>query len=109
VASVDDLLSLDVRVGTILSASVLKGARLPSFGLEIDLGELGQRRAAVAISDLYDAEDLVGLQVVAVANLPALPVSGFESEALVLTVSDRKGGRVLLMPERPVPDGGRIG
>jgi tRNA-binding protein len=109
VASADDLLRLDVRVGTVLSASVLKGARVPSYRLDVDLGELGRRRAAVEIGDLYDVEELVGLQVVAVVNLPPRTESGFESQALVLTVSDRKGGRVLIMPERPVPDGGRIG
>jgi tRNA-binding EMAP/Myf-like protein len=54
-ATVEEFLSLDVRVGTVVSAEVNRGARKRAFVLRIDLGE-----------------------------------------------------HVLLMPERPVPDGGRV-
>jgi tRNA-binding protein len=107
-ASIDDFLALDVRVGTIVFAEVLKGARRPAFALQIDFGELGVRRSSAQISDLYETSDLVGLQVVAVTNFPAKRVAGFESEVLVLAVDNGKGEHVLLMPERPVPDGRKV-
>jgi len=107
-ASIDDFLSLDVRVGTITSAEVLKGARKPAFALRIDFGELGVLRSSAQISDLYEPGDLVGLQVVAVTNFPPKRVAGFESEVLVLAVDNGKGENVLLMPERPVPDGRKV-
>lgn len=107
-ASVDDLLALDVRVGTIVSARVLRGARTPSFVLAISFGELGRKSACATISDLYETDDIVGLQVAAVVNVPAETVAGIISEVRVLTVDDGKGGRVLVIPERPVPDGGRL-
>jgi tRNA-binding protein len=107
-ATVDEIGALDIRVGTISSARVLRGARKPSYALVVDFGELGTRSAAAQIADLYEAEDLVGLQVAAVVNLPPKDVAGFVSESLVLVVADGKGESVLLIPERPVPDGGRV-
>jgi len=108
-ANVDDLLALDVRVGTIVSARVLRGARKPAYALSVDFGPLGAKTSSAQITELYDAEDLVGLQVVAVVNFPPRRVAGFDSEVLVLAVDDGKGESVLVIPERPVPDGGRIG
>jgi len=107
-ATVDDLLALDVRVGTIVAARVLRGARKPSYALTIDFGPLGSRRSAAQITDLYETEDLIGLQVTAVVNLTAKRVAGFDSEVLVLAVDDGKGENVLLIPERPIPDGGKV-
>lgn len=107
-ATVDDFLALDIRVGTIVAARVLRGARRPSFALTIDFGALGSRSAAARITDLYETDDLVGLQVAAVVNLPARQVAGFDSEVQVLAVDDGKGENVLLIPERPVPDGGKV-
>jgi tRNA-binding protein len=107
-ATVDEIDALDIRVGTIASARVLRGARKPSVALVIDFGELGSKSAAARIADLYETEDLVGLQVAAVVNVPPKDVAGFISESLVLVAPDGKGDRVLLIPERPVPDGGRV-
>jgi tRNA-binding protein len=107
-ATVETFLSLDVRVGTVVAARVLRGARTPCFALSIDFGELGAKAASVPITDLYEAEDLVGLQVAAIVNLPPESVAGLASEVIVLAVDDGKGEKVLLMPERPVPDGGRV-
>ena len=107
-ATVDDFLALDVRVGTIVAARVLRGSRRPSYALTIDFGPLGSRSSAARISDLYETEDLIGLQVAAVVNLAPRRVAGFDSEVLVLAVGDGKGENVLLMPERPVPDGGKV-
>lgn len=108
-ATVEEFLSLDVRIGTIISAERLRGARIPTLALRIDFGELGHRRASAAIADLYDPEDLVGLQVAAVVNLPPEEVAGFSSQARVLSVDNGKGERALLIPERPAPDGAKVG
>ena len=107
-ATAEDVLALDVRVGTVVSAEVLRGARKPAFALKVDLGPLGVRNSSARIADLYAAEDLVGLQVVAVVNVPPRTIAGFVSEVLVLAADNGRGEHVLLMPERPVPDGGRV-
>lgn len=108
-ATVDELLALDLRVGTIVAAEVLRGARTPAYALKVDFGVLGTREASAEITDLYEPADLVGLQVVAIVNLPARRVAGLESAAMVLAAGTGKGERVLVIPERPVPDGGRVG
>ena len=107
-ATVDDFLTLDLRVGTVVAAEVLRGARKPAFSLQVDFGALGRRRSSAQISDLYEPSELVGLQVIAVVNLPPRRVAGLESEVLVLAVENGKGENVLLIPERPVPDGGKV-
>ncbi len=107
-ASLDDFLSLQIRVGTIVSAQPQKGAPKPALALRIDFGELGSRNASAPITDLYDAEDLVGLQVVAVMNLPSRRVAGLDSEVVVLAADNGRGERTLLIPERPLPDGARV-
>jgi tRNA-binding protein len=107
-ATVDDFLSLDIRVGTVVSAEINRGARKRAFALRVDFGALGVRDSSARISDLYDTDDLVGLQVLAVVNFPPRQVAGVRSEVLILAVDNGRGENVLLIPERPVPDGGRV-
>lgn len=107
-ATVDDFEALDVRVGTVVSARPLRGARTPAFSLEVDFGVLGRKTSSAPITDLYEPEDLVGLQVVAVVNVPPRRIAGLDSEVLVLAVNNGKGESVLVIPERPVPDGGKV-
>jgi tRNA-binding protein len=107
-ATVEDLLTLDIRVGTVVAAEPLRGARNPAYALRVDFGSLGLRSSSAQITDLYEPGDLVGLQVVAVVNFPPRVVAGFSSDVLVLAVEDGRGSQVLLIPERPVPDGGKV-
>ena len=107
-ATVEEFLALDVRVGTILSADALRGARTPSLDLTIDFGALGHRRAVVESFEHDEPSELIGLQIAAIVNLVPEQIAGVDSEARVLTVGAGPGSRALLMPERPVPDGGRL-
>lgn len=107
-ASVDDLLQLDIRVGTVVSARSQMGTRRPAYALIIDFGPLGRKTSSARIADLYEAEELVGLQVTAVVNFPPKRVAGLDSEVLLLAVDDGRGQSVLLIPEQPVPDGGKV-
>ena len=107
-ATLDEFRSLDVRVGTVVSAEPNRGARKRAFVLRVDFGEAGVKTSSAQISDLYETDDLVGLQVVAVVNFPPRQVADVVSEVLILAVDNGRGEHVLLMPERPVPDGGRV-
>ncbi len=107
-AILEQFLGLDVRVGTIVAAARVPGARRPAFSLSIDFGERGVLPAAVEAEGREQPEALVGLQVAAVVNLPPQRLSGFVSEALVLALRDARGEPLLLMPERPVADGARV-
>jgi tRNA-binding protein len=107
-SSLEAFLGLDVRIGTIVAAEPLRGAQRPALALRISFGELGTRLASAEVTDLYEPADLVGLQVAAVVNLPPQPVAGLVSEVVVLTADNGRGERALLIPERPVPDGGQV-
>jgi tRNA-binding protein len=104
-ATVSDLLALDARVGTVVSARALRGARRSSFVLGVDFGAAGRRTAVVDGTGRDAPEELVGLQVIGVLNLPARELCGVRVDARVLSVDGGGGERALVLPERPVGDG----
>lgn len=103
-----DFFNCDIRTGTILEARSFPEARKPAFQLTIDFGELGIKKSSAQITDLYDANNLVGMQIVAVVNLPPKRIAGFVSECLVLGAVQQDGSVVLLQTERKVTNGIRI-
>jgi len=105
----EDFEKVDIRVGTILEAAPFPKARKPAYQLTIDFGELGVKRSSAQVTDLYDEQQLVGRQVVAVVNFPPKQIANFFSECLVLGVYTEKNEVVLLGPERKVQNGGKIG
>lgn len=108
-ATFEDFLRIDMRVGRVLEAEPLKGARRPAYRLTIDFGpELGVKQSSAQITQLYAAEQLVGRQVVAVVNFAPKRIAGLQSEVLVLGLPQQTGEVVLLQPEREVPLGGRV-
>ncbi len=105
----DDWLRADVRVGTIIAAGDFPEARKPALKLTIDFGAvIGTRRSSAQITRHYAPEALIGRQVIAVINFPPRQIGKFLSEVLTLGVPDAEGEVVLLHPEQPVPNGGRL-
>jgi tRNA-binding protein len=108
-ASFDDFLKLDIRCGTIIAAHAFPEARKPSVKLEIDFGaSLGRRKSSAQIIAHYQLETLVGKQVMAVLNLPPRQIGPFMSEVLTLGMPGTDGEVVLVVPDKPVPDGGKL-
>jgi tRNA-binding protein len=105
----EEFLKVDVRVGTVVAAEPLAGARKPAIRLEIDFGpDIGVKKSSAQISVNYSAETLVGRQVAAVVNFPPRQIGKIMSEVLTLGFPDTSGEVVLIIPERPVPNGGKL-
>ena len=105
----DDFEKVELLVGTIRAVSAFPEARKPAYKLEVDFGdEIGVRRSSAQITELYEAEELVGRQVLAVVNFPPKQIGPFLSECLVTGVPDDEGRVVLVEPDRPVPNGAAL-
>jgi len=104
-ATIEDFLKLDIRVGTVVDAEPFPEARVPAIKMKIDFGPLGIKRTSAQITRRYDAGELIGTQVTAIVNFPPRRIAGFESEVLVLGGVPEKGDVVLLRPEYNLPDG----
>jgi len=100
---------LDMRIGTVLSATPFTEARVPAIKLEIDFGpELGVKRSSAQLTKHYEPMALVGRQVVAAVNLGVRRIAGFASEVLVLGGVPEKGDVILLALDMPVPNGTKV-
>lgn len=107
-ATIEDFLKLDVRVGEIIGAEA-SPAQKPSYRLEIDFGpEVGQRVSSAAVQEFYGADELLGRKVVAIVNLAPRQVATVMSQVLCLGAVSSDGRVRLLLPESDAHVGDRI-
>ena len=108
-ATMQDFDRVDIRVGTIIDAQPFPEARKPAFKLWIDFGgALGVKKSSAQVTAHYTREALIGRQIVAVVNFAPRQIGPFMSEVLTLGVPDDAGAVVLLRPDLPVANGGRM-
>ena len=105
----EDYMKLDIRVGTIIEATIFEKAKKPAYKLKIDFGEeIGIKKSSAQITDIYKVEELKGKQILAVVNFPPRQIADFMSEVLVLGTYS-KDGVVLIKPEKEVENGDKLG
>lgn len=105
----DDFLKLDIRVGTIVSAEVFEEAKKPAYKLQVDFGEkIGIKKSSAQITELYNTQELIGKQVLAVVNFPPRQIANYMSEILVLGTYS-KDGVVLITPDKKAENGDKLG
>lgn len=103
--TIDEFQKVELRVGTVMAAAPHPNAdRL--LVLQVRVGD-EDRQIVAGIRAHYAPADLVGRQVVVVANLAPAKLRGVESRGMLLAASadDRV---VFVTPERPVPSGATV-
>ena len=104
-----DFEKVELRVGTIVEVEDFPEARKPAFKLKVDFGdEIGVKKSSAQITDLYNRDDLVGRQVLAVINFPPRQIGPVRSECLVTGFHREDGAVVLAGPESNVPNGAKL-
>ncbi len=101
--------ALDIRIGKIVRIETFPEAKKPAYKLWIDFGPgIGVKKSSAQITALYQAESLLGCQVMCVVNFAPRQIGPFMSEVLTLGFADEQGHVVLATPERNVPLGSAL-
>lgn len=104
----DDFAKLKFKVGTIKSAERIEGAD-KLFKLTVDVGEQNPRTLAAGIAEFYKPEELVGKQVIVLANLKPRTIRGIESQGMLLASETEDGKRVKFVTvHEEMPPGSKI-
>jgi methionine--tRNA ligase beta chain len=103
----DEFMKLDLRVGKIIEViPVEKSKKL--VRIMVDFGA-EKRQAVAGLMQHYKPEDLVGKKCVFLLNLKRRMMAGFESQCMILAAEDNAGTVAVLMPEKDVAEGGKVG
>lgn len=105
--TVEEFSRLDIRVGTVVTAEKVEGSR-KLLRLIVDLGELGQRQIVAGIGERYEPEQLVGRQIVVLANMAPRRIMGVVSQGMLLAAGCDDRRPVLLVPVEPVRNGSKV-
>ena len=100
----EDFQKIDIRLGTIIEVNDFPKARIPAFQLKIDFGSIGIKNSSAQLTSLYDKDELLNKQVLAVINFKPKQIANFLSECLVLGVQNGKDV-VLLRADQEVKNG----
>lgn len=97
----EDFKKVDLRVAKVLAAEKIEGSE-KLLKLQIDLGE-EQRQLVSGIAKSYAPEDLIGKEIIIVANLEPRQIMGLESQGMLLAADH--SGPILLVPDKELPPG----
>lgn len=108
-ATFQDFMNVDIRVGKIIEVLDFPQARKPAYKLTIDFGpEIGIKKSSAQIVDNYSKADLIGKLVLGVVNFTPRQIGPFISEVLTLGVPGQNGTVILVQPEQTVELGSRL-
>ena len=104
--TIDDFAKLDLRVARVIAAEkVEKSDRL--LKLQLQVGE-ETRQVVSGIAEHYSAEELVGKDLILVANLKPVKLRGNLSQGMILAASDKDGKLSLVTTDRQIESGSSI-
>ncbi len=105
--SIDDFAKVDLRVGEVKSAEVVKGSD-KLLHMKVDVGENEPRSIVAGIALAYRPEQLVGRKVVIVANLQPRKLRGLTSQGMIVAASTEGGKPVLAGFTEDIAPGARL-
>ena len=103
--TIDNFKKIELKVVKVISVERVEGSD-KLLKLEVDLGD-EKRQIVSGIAKSYNPEDLVGKEIIIVANLEPRSLMGLESQGMVLAAGS-ESGPVLLVPEKEVAPGTKI-
>lgn len=98
-----DFVKVKLQIARIIEAEPIEESK-KLMKLQVKIGD-ESRQILAGIKEKYSAEDLVGRQVVVVANLKPRKMMGMESQGMILAADDADGSAILLEPEHEAPEG----
>ena len=98
---------LDMRVGKIVEANQIPSSK-KLIKLMVDFGS-EKRQAVAGLLKYYAPEQLIGKKCVFLLNLQRRVLAGVESQCMILTAEDSTGNVVVVMPEKDIAEGSKIG
>ena len=104
--TIDDFAKLDLRVAKVIAAEKIENAD-KLLKLELEVGE-ETRQVVSGIAQHYTPEQLVGKNVILVANLKPAKLRGVLSQGMILAATDDEGNLALLGLDKDMPSGVRI-
>ncbi|HID28261.1 MAG TPA: methionine--tRNA ligase [Methanosarcinales archaeon] len=105
IISFEEFEKLDLRIGEIISAELIKKSN-KLLKLLVDIGEANPRQIVAGIAQTHKPEELIGEQVVVLANLQPAKLFGVESNGMILAAGQKEA--VLLKPEKKANVGERV-
>ncbi len=104
-----DFEKIELLTATIIDAEIFKDAKVPAFKLTLDLGNGRIKKSSAQLRALYQPDDLIGKQVICVANFPAKQIGPMMSEVLVTGFYNDAGEVILAVPDKPLHNGAKLG
>ena len=98
---------LDLRIGKIIEATPVPNSK-KLIKIIVDFGS-EKRQAVAGLLKWYKPEELVGKKCVFLLNLQRRMLAGVESQCMVLAAEDSEGNVVVLVPEKDIAEGSKIG
>ncbi|MFQ6056983.1 MAG: methionine--tRNA ligase subunit beta, partial [Methanosarcinales archaeon] len=105
IISFEEFEKLDLRIGEIISAEGIKKSN-KLLKLLVNIGESSPRQIVAGIAQTHKPEELIGEQVVVLANLKPAKLFGVESNGMILAAGQKEA--VLLKPEKKAQVGERV-
>ncbi len=102
----EDFQKIELRIAKILGAEKIENSE-KLIKIQLDLG-YEKRQIVAGIGKVYAPENLIGKEIVIVANLEPRKLMGVESAGMLLAAHGETGELALLAPDKETPPGSKV-